>query len=250
MALFTIYNAVKPTGDKTVAVSSGAGTVTPMRAINIAPFSAPTKVDTTGPSTVITIKNPEVATSLNSSSINASLNAALSNASLNTSPTSTSTVVQPSTETSLVASPANTTTDMSLNDSSQSDSSPGKFTHSEPWQKAEVWRYFSLTEDPVNGRRTICKLCGKGLSYNVRTTSTMRNHMKKKHPEIVIHNIMKPRRPRSTRTDFLPSYIVSNPGTGNMLFYKGHSQCKCPCKARVTASFTIFHKLYTSFRIT
>ena len=223
MALFTIYNAVKPTGDKAIAVSTQGGTVTPIRAvstqggtitpiraINIAPISSPAKVDTTGPSTVITIKNPQVSNTLNSASINASLSAALSNTSLNTSPTSTA---KTSNETSsLVASPLSTTTDMSLNDSSQSDSSPGKFTHSEPWQKAEVWRYFSLTEDPVNGRRTICKLCGKGLSYNVRTTSTMRNHMKKKHPEIVIHNIMKPRRPRTSRPDIFPPYIV---GIGN-----------------------------------
>ena len=215
MALFTIYNAVKPTGDKSIAVSTQGGTITPIRAINIAPISSPAKVDTTGPSTVITIKNPEVNT-LNSASINASLSAALSNTSLNTSPTSTAKM---SNETSsLVASPLSTT-DMSLNDSSQSESSPGKFIHSEPWQKAEVWRYFSLTEDPVNGRRTICKLCGKGLSYNVRTTSTMRNHMKKKHPEIVIHNIMKPRRPRASRTDLVPSYVVSPTGIGNCYDY-------------------------------
>ncbi len=82
----------------------------------------------------------------------------------------------------------------------------GEYVQAEPWQKAEVWRYFDLTEDDLHGRRTICRMCGKGLSYNVRTTSTMRNHMKKKHPEIVIHNIMKPRRPRSSRLTF-PPYI-------------------------------------------
>ena len=222
MALFTIINPA--TSGESVTVSgaqTAAGTVTPIRAINITPAvsTSPTKVDKSGLSTVITIKpdgvggglaSPTAPASLNSASINASLNAALSSASLVTSPTTTSTPTSMSTNEN--APSPGSVKDMSLNESSQSDSSSptsgSQYTHSEPWQKAEVWRYFKLTEDPVNGRRTICKMCGKGLSYNVRTTSTMRNHMKKKHPEIVIHNIMKPRRPRTLHRSYVP-YVLN-----------------------------------------
>ncbi len=166
----TVYNAVKPQEDQD---SSGSNNDVQISAINITPIT----IQPEGPTP----------TSLNSDTINASLNAALSNATSASSGT-----------TSVVTNSVTTTNDVTNSELSPGlGHSPKTFTRCEPWQKAEVWKYFDLTEDEIHGRRTICKMCQKGLSYNVRTTSTMRNHIKKKHPEITIANIMKPRKPRN-----------------------------------------------------
>lgn len=48
-----------------------------------------------------------------------------------------------------------------------------------PPLKSEVWKYFTL----VNKDTAKCSICGKDYSRKGRTNTSLKNHLKFKHPE-------------------------------------------------------------------